>query len=188
MTLNRTEIIRQGVFVVLLLGMLVGAWYFVFLPRDRADREMRSQIQAKQLQLQKLNRATATIGNLREEIADLEEAIEFFQSKLPNEKEIDRVLEEVWRLAESSSLTTKGIYTTRRGSQSAFLEPDATQAEQPIRMEFEGKFEGFYQFLLALESQPRIMRVRNISLKQDDRKEGVIKAEVEMSVFFERKG
>jgi Tfp pilus assembly protein PilO len=121
MKIQKTEILRQGVLVCLLLGMVMGAWYFVFRPRDLEDKDMRLQIAAKQRHLQKLNRATATIGNLKEEIANLDKAIQFFRSKLPNEKEIDKVLEEVWRLAEANNLTTKGIYTARRSAASPFV-------------------------------------------------------------------
>ena len=185
MKINKTEIFRQGVLVSLLLGMVVGAWYFVFRPRDREDQEMRLQIAAKQKQLQKLNRATATIGNLKDEIANLEKAIEFFRSKLPSEKEVDKVLEEVWRLAEANNLTTKGIYTARRTSASPFVPEGSSQNEQPITMGFEGEFLGFYTFLQALESQPRIMRVRSIGLECLDGKPGRVKAELEMSIFFE---
>jgi len=180
------EFLRQMVFVAALLGMVVGAWYFLFRPRDLENVRMQLQIEAKQKQLQKLNRATATIGDLKEEIADLAKAIEFFQSKLPNEKEIDRVLEEVWRLAEANRLTTKGIYTTRRVGASPFIGPGASQTEQPIKMEFEGDFLGLYGFLLALENQPRIMRVRQVSLEPAEGQKGSVKAKVEMSIFFER--
>ena len=185
MTNLRQEILRQVVFVLMLLSLVFGGWYFVFRPRDIQDQQMRLQIAAKQKQLQKLNRATATIGNLKEEIANLEKAIEFFRSKLPNEKEIDKVLEEVWRLAEVNNLTTMGIYTARRSSSSVFVTEGSTQNEQPITMGFEGEFLGFYGFLQALESQPRIMRIRSISLDCPDGGRGRIKAEVEMSVFFE---
>ena len=180
------EILRQMIFVVALLAMVVGAWYFLFRPRDLENVHMQLQIEAKQRQLQKLNRATATIGDLKEEIADLQKAIEFFQSKLPNEKEIDRVLEEVWRLAETNRLTTKGIYTTRRVGISSFISPGASQTEQPIKMEFEGDFLGFYGFLLALENQPRIMRVRQITLEPTSAGKGAVKAKIEMSIFFEK--
>jgi Tfp pilus assembly protein PilO len=185
MKVNKSETLRQSVLVSLLLGMVVGAWYFVFRPRDREDQDMRLQIAAKQMQLQKLNRATATIGNLKDEIANLEKAIDFFRSKLPNEKEIDKVLEEVWRLAEANNLTTKGIYTARRTAASPFVTDGSTQNEQPITMGFEGEFLGFYSFLLALEGQPRIMRVRSIGLECLEGKPGRIRAELEMSVFFE---
>ena len=185
MKINKAEILRQTVLVSLLLGMVVGAWYFVFRPRDRQDADMRLQIAAKQKQLQKLNRVTATIGNLKDEIASLEKAIEFFRSKLPNEKEIDKVLEEVWRLAEANNLTTKGIYTARRSPSSVFVTEGSTQNEQPITMGFEGEFVGFYSFLQALEGQPRIMRIRSIGLESLDGKAGRIKADLEMSIFFE---
>ena len=78
------EVLRQIVFVAMLLAMMVGAWYFVFRPRDFENVRMQVQIEAKQKQLQKLNRATATIGDLKKEITELEKAIQFFQSKLPN--------------------------------------------------------------------------------------------------------
>lgn len=193
MTIDRGELARQGAFILMLLGIVFGAWYFLFLPRDLEDRQMRLAIVAKQRQLQKINRATATIGNLKDEIANLDKAIQFFQSKLPNEKEMDKVLEEVWRLAEANDLTTKGIYATKSNGVSPFVPAGATQIEQPIKMEFEGDFMGFYGFLLALEAQPRIMRIREIKIEpgigdirdSSDVRKGLIKASLMMSVFFE---
>ncbi len=186
MKVNGHEALRQIAFVAMLLAMMAGSWYFVFRPRDVGNARMQVQIEAKQKQLQKLNRATATIGDLRKEITELEKAIEFFQSKLPSEKEIDRVLEEVWRLAEANRLTTKGIYTTKRAGVSPFIADGASQTEQPIKLEFEGDFLGLYEFLLALENQPRIMRVRQILLDQLAGKKGTVKAKVDMSIFFEK--
>ena len=185
MKIDKHEVLRQTIFVGLLLAIVVSAWYFVFRPRDASDRRLRAEIELKQKQLQRLNRATACIGNLKAEIGDLQEAITFFQSKLPSEKEIDKVLEEVWRLAEANRLTTKGIYTTRRTSASLFLPVGAPQTEQPIKMELVGPFMGLYNFLLALESQPRIMRLRKLELDVLPGNKGKVKAQVEMSIFFE---
>jgi len=187
MKLGGSEILRQLLFVMLLVGILVGSWFFIFRPRDIADARMRVQIEAKQKQLSKLNRATATIGDLKNEIDDLEKAIGFFHSKLPSEKEIDKVLEELWRLAEKNNLATKSIATLRRGESSTFVAAGAPHAEQPIKMKFTGDFLGFYGFLLALESQPRIMRIRTMTLDQAN-EDGTVTAEVEMSIFFEQKG
>lgn len=189
MSIDRTELARQGAFIVLLLGIVFSAWWFVFRPRSIEDRKMRQVIEQKQLQLRKINRATATIGNLKEEIANLDEAVQFFQSKLPNEKEMDKVLEEVWRLAETNNLVTKGIYATKSsGGLSPFIPAGAKQIEQPIKMEFEGDFMGFYGFLLALESQPRIMRIRELKLEHEPGngdEGGLIRASLMMSIFFE---
>ena len=185
MKLTAQEVLRQLLYAMLLVGMVAGARYFVFRPRDLAEVKMRAQIEAKQRQLQKLNRATASIGDLKEEIAELSKAIEFFESKLPTEKEIDKVLEEVWRLAEANNLTTKSICTMAKRSRSVFVQAASPHAEQPIKMQFEGDFQGFYRFLLALENQPRIMRICQLTLGERKGQQGSVTADLEISIFFE---
>ena len=65
--------------------------------------------------------------------------------------------------------------------------PGGSRAEQPIEMKLEGNFMGFYAFLLALENQPRIMRIRKMNLTKPEKSpEGTMHATFEMIVFFER--
>ena len=46
---------------------------------------------------------------------------------------------------------------------------------------------GFYGFLLALERQPRIMRIQEMKIKGSrNPAEGLISTECKVSVFFER--
>ncbi|MCD6378470.1 MAG: hypothetical protein J7L99_06445, partial [Planctomycetes bacterium] len=87
--------IREVVFVVLLAAIPVGAWWFVFRPADARNAEMLKQIKTKQQKLRELNKATATIGDLKVEINSFKEAINFFRAKLPTEKEMDQVLKGV---------------------------------------------------------------------------------------------
>ena len=180
--------IREIVFVVVLTAIPVGAWWFVFRPADTRDDEMIKQIETRQQKLQSLNRATATIGDLKVEVSSLKEAIKFFRSKLPGEKEIDKVLQEVWRLAEVNKMTTKSIRTLKSTSSVVTLtNPSGPYAEQPISLELEGTFTGFYGFLLALETQPRIMRIQQMNIKKIPAKgEGYIQVDCTISVFFER--
>ena len=180
--------IREIVFIVVLTAIPVGAWWFVFRPADARDDEMIKQIETRQQKLQSLNLATATIGDLKVEISSLGEAIKFFRSKLPGEKEIDKVLQEVWRLAETNKMTTKSIRTLKSTPSAVTLtEPSGPYAEQPISLELEGTFVGFYGFLLALETQPRIMRIQQMDIKKIPEKgEGYIQVDCTISVFFER--
>ena len=102
---------------------------------------------------------------------------------------MDKVLREVWRLAEANHLTTKSIRTLKSGGKAMLADPNGPYAEQPISMKLEGPFKGFYGFLLALEVQPRIMRVREMKVEKLPRSvEGMVRAECEVSVFFERAG
>ena len=176
--------VREILFALLLVGIPAGAWWFVLRPANIHQDVLREEVQAKQEKLQKLNRLIGSVGSLKKEIASLEKAIAFFQSKLPSEKEIDKVLQEIWRLAMHNSLISKRIRPQPRAKESFYT--TGGQAEQPIVIELEGDFSGFYAFLQALEAQPRIMRISQMGLlKHPKAPEGHIKASFNMAVFFE---
>ena len=178
--------LREVIFIVLLMCIPVSAWALVFRPRNARNEEMLRQIELRQEKLQELNQATGTIGDLKSEIAALEEAIQFFRSKLPGEKEIDKVLQEVWRTAEQSRLVTKSIRTLDSERKSVFTAAGGPR-EQPIAMQLDGDFMGFYSFLQALENQPRIMRISQMEIRKPQRApDGHMQAKFEMSIFFEQ--
>jgi len=177
--------LREAVFVLVLTVIPVVAWWLVFRPNSARNREMMAQIESKQEKLRALNVATGTVGDVRKEITALEKAMAFFHSKLPNEKEIDKVLQDVWRVAEANQLVTKSIRTVPRDPRSS-LDMPGPQTEQPISMKLEGDFRGFYAFLLALENQPRITRIQRMAIRKPDKGvPGYVQAEFVMSIFFE---
>ena len=181
--------IREIILVALMVAIPVGAWWTVYRPNNARNVAMTKEVEARQAKLRELNRVTGTIGDLKMEIASLEKAIQFFRSRLPTEKEIDKVLQEVWRLAESNNLSTKSIRTLDRQGPSILTDASGPYAEQPLSMKLEGPFTGFYGFLLALEARPRIVRLQSMDIeKLPQAKEGSIRAECKMSVFFERSG
>lgn len=178
---------REIMLVGLLVALPVAAWWFIFRPQNRRDAALRVEITARQDKLRALNRATATIGNLQKEIVSLQEAIAFFQSKLPGEKEIDRVLRETWRMAERNRLITKSIRTLDRNRPGGFTAASGPHAEQSIMIQLEGDFLGFYAFLQALEAQPRIMRILDMAITKPPKgAEGRIEATLIVAIFFER--
>ena len=160
---------REILFTVLLLTIPLGAWQFVLRPGSRRNSEMLAQIAAKQEKLHELGKATGTIADLKNEIASLQKAVGYFQSRLPSEKEIDKVLNEVSLLAEANHLTTKTIRTLGQTAEKSVLSLSASQSEQPIEIHLEGDFASFYVLLQALENQPRIMRVTQLILKKLDK-------------------
>lgn len=185
--------IRELILVACLVAMPLGAWWFAFRPQNAQVEAIGEQIAVKQDKLRTLNQMTATIGDLEKEIEALHEALAFFESKLPSEKEIDKVLQETWQLAEANRLTTKSIRTMSRDQDSRFTLAGGPHAEQPIAVHLVGDFDGLYAFLQALEAQPRIMRVQTLNLTKfevadDSPDHGLekIRAHLVLSVFFEK--
>ena len=178
--------VREIMFLVLLVAIPLSAWWFAFRPARIRDEGMVQQIEAQREKLANLNRATATIGDMEAEIHSLQEAIGYFSTKLPSEKEMDQVLRELWRLAEANKLTTKSIRPIYEKGASRLTEPTGPYAEQPISMTLEGPFKGLYGFLLAMERQPRIMRLLDVTVQKCQGEQSRVRTTCLMSVFFER--
>ena len=181
--------VREYLFLALLVALPLGAWWMVFRPQNERETAMRTQLEAKQAKLHDLNQATGELGDLRAAIKSLSKGIDFFQSKLPSEREIDKVLQEVWRLAEANDLITKSIRTGTRRGPNRFSQAGSAAQEQPIEMTLEGDFAGFYNFLQALENQPRIMRIHEMDLESINKAgvpTGRVKASFTVTIFFEQ--
>ena len=179
--------LRELVFVVLLMAIPLGSYAMIFRPANARELAMKKEIEVKQAKLAQLNKTTGTIGSIQQEVESMEKGINTLSAKLPSEKEIDKILQEVWRLAESNKLITKSIRTMDKDAEPTFAAADGPHAEQPITMKLEGDFLGFYSFMLALENQPRIMRIRKMTLTKPDKSpDGYVEAVFEMTVFFER--
>jgi type IV pilus assembly protein PilO len=168
----------QLVFVMLLLGLAGSSYWFVFKPA--ADRRATRQVEMenKKKALGNLRQSTQGISDLEKKISDLQEAIKFFESKLPQEREIDTVLKEVWQMAEQNNLQTRTIKTQKSEKNAGF-------SELPIEMSLAGDFRGFYSFLLQLEKLSRITRIGQMRLEKISERDGDMVAKMTLSVFFE---
>jgi type IV pilus assembly protein PilO len=170
--------IRELIFVTLMIGLLASTWVFVF-KKSSARREAKiGEIAQMDRALANLHQATAGIEDLNRKISELQKAIDFFASKLPQAKEMDKVLTEVSQMADANSLQSKTIKSlkTERGQ---------SYSEQSIQMNLSGDFNGFYSFLLQLEKLPRITRVTNMNLQKINDRDGEMQAQMTMSIFFE---
>jgi type IV pilus assembly protein PilO len=169
---------REVLFVCVMMGLLASTYFFVFTKKQAERYSLERDTAQKQTQLVHLRRATAGIDDLSRKIDELQRAIDFFESKLPQEKEVDKILKEVWQMAEANSLQTKTIKTLR-------TERAAAYSEQPIQMSLKGDFNGFYAFLLQLEKLPRITRITRMNLTKINDKDGEMEATLTLSIFFE---
>ena len=169
---------REFVMVSLMVGLLVAAWWFGFKKVDERKAALATEQQRKQAQLVELRESTRDVEDLGQKIDELQQAIEFFEDKLPQEKEVDKVLKEVWQMAQANRLQTTRVKTLK-------TVPGPLYNEQPINMSLSGDFDGFYLYLQALEKLPRITRVTQMNLRKINGREGEMEAELTLSVYFE---
>ena len=169
---------RQAVFFVLLLGVAAAGYQYMIKPANTNLTEAKGRLEAKMTQLANFQKATAAAEDMTKQLEQLQEAIQFFESKLPPKSQIHEVLEQVTVIAQKQGLKPKTIRTLNRKDNSGYI-------EQPLRMELEGNFSSFYSFLLELEKLPRIMKIRELELNKHVQNEGQIAAKFIVSIFFQ---
>lgn len=168
---------RELVFLAVMLGLLAGSYFLGFARQTERRMAKQGQIDAKLKALSDLQQATAGIGDVKAKIGELQKATASLESRLPQAKEIDKVLKEVWQLAEAHSLTTKAVRTLGTQRLNGY-------SEQPIEMGLSGDFNGFYEFILQLEKLPRLNRVTRMALTKITDHDGEMQAQLTLSIFF----
>ena len=170
------RILLTAAAIVVIGGAVAGLVVWPLLQQTEADQQA---IVARRAELVKVQRVIRRISDLKEEIKRLEEALAFFEDRLPEEREIDVILREVWLIADSKSLSPRRIQTDRP-------ETGARYNTQPITMTLDGRFDRFYEFLLGIERLPRITKVRQMQITKSPTQEGVVEVDLLMDIYCEK--
>ena len=173
-----TSGLRKVVFFVLVLSVAVVAYQYMIKPANRNLAEKRAKVEKDLARLAEFEKATAAANNLTKQLEQLQEAIDFLESKLPPTSQIHKVLEQVTLIAQKQGLKPKTIRTLKKKDNSGYI-------EQPLKMQLVGNFNSFYSFLLELEKLPRIMKIRQLELTKQKEIEGQIAADFIVSIFFQ---
>ena len=173
-----TGCFRKAMFFVLLLGVPVVGYQFMIKPANKHLAEARERLERKLTKLNEFEKTVVAAEDLTRQLEQLQEAIEFFESKLPPKSQIHKVLEQITVIAQKQGLKPKTIRTLKKKDNSGYI-------EQPLRMGLTGDFNSFYSFLLELEKLPRIMKIRELRLDKQTNDEGAVKADAIVSIFFQ---
>ena len=170
--------LRKLVFFVLLLGIICLGYRFMISSANKSLAEQKDRVFTKLDKLTEIRKVTATAEDRSKQLGQLQEAVRFFESKLPPKSDIHKVLKQVTLIVQKQGLTPKTIRTLARKNNSGYI-------EQPIKMELVGDFNSFYAFLLEIEQLQRIMKIRELRLKKLSLNEGQIAADFVVSIFFQ---
>ena len=175
-----TSGLRKLVFSILLVAVAIAGYLYMIKPANQHLTEAKQRVEGKRAKLKEFEDATAKADDLNKQLAQLQEAIRFFESKLPPTSEIHKVLEQVTVIAQKAGLKPQTIRTLVPKDNSGYV-------EQPLDMKWMGDFNSFYSFLLEIEKLPRIMKLRQLNLEKENVGEGKVKADFILSIFFQNK-
>ncbi len=170
--------VRELIFAAVMLALLGSSYFLVFNKANEKRAAIEAEIDRKQKALADLQRARVGIDDLKKKIDELQQAITFFEGKLPERGQMDQVLKDVTNLARANGLE-------QRTFKSGKIQRAANYSEQPIEMTLAGDFEGFYVYLQQLERFERLTRVTKMDLTKMNERDGAMEAKLTLSIFFE---
>jgi type IV pilus assembly protein PilO len=170
--------LRKLIFFIVVIGVALIAYQYMIKPANENLAKAKNDLRKNLETLQKIEEQKAAAEDITEQLQQLQEAMEFFESKLPPTSEIDTVLKNVTVIAQKQGLQSKAIKTLKQKDNSGYI-------EQPLEMQLVGNFNSFYSFLLELEKLPRIMKVRQLKLDKKQQMEGEVTADIVVSIFFQ---
>lgn len=170
--------LRKIIFFTVLTGLAFVAYAYMIKPATQELKRQKEQMETTAEKLNELEIATADTEDLTKQLQEMEDAIKFFENKLPPHSEIHTVLENITIIAQNQGLKPKTIKTLKSKAKNGYI-------EQPLEMELYGDFSAYYSFLLELEKLDRIAQIRELSLKKKSKYEGQTEATFVLSVFFQ---
>ena len=153
---------RQFVFVAMLIAIPLAAWFMVFSPRNAEITSAVDDIQTRQARLDRLSDVMSEVPDLEAALDEGERLIAQVEAKLPRRQHVEGILERIWQIARRQNLTVRSVKTRNAERTGVYM-------ELPLDVDMAGPFEGFYRFLLELESLPRITRMTDLTLKEVSR-------------------
>ncbi|MDX2115424.1 MAG: type 4a pilus biogenesis protein PilO [Planctomycetota bacterium] len=170
--------LRELLFLAVLLAMPICSYVFVFRPQNADIRTARGEIEHKQQVLEKLAVATARNSDLREINQQIAEGISKVEQRLPDNKEVEVILEQVATLARDESLALPKVRSASPVAATRYM-------EQPLEMTISGDFDRFYEFLLKVEELDRITRMPELKIRKLNEVDGAIEASFTLSIYFQ---
>ncbi len=173
--------LRELLFLVVLIGMPISAYFFVLKPLNRDIEKAKREIAVKERDLEKIEQAQARTDDLERENEELVIAISTVEGRLPNSKEVDVILEQVAELARKSRLDLRKVETLKPLQMAGYM-------EQPLKMSIAGDFDDFYKFMLSVENLDRITRLPEMKMEKSQKQDGAMEATVNLSIYFQNQG
>jgi Tfp pilus assembly protein PilO len=179
-------IVRQLGFIIVMVAVPLVCWYFVFQPQNALIDSVQEDIQTRQEKLDEVEAMAADLEDLESIVQNGLHAIELIESKLPRQQDVESILEQVWQNARANGLVVKSVRSKKPVTAMVYM-------EQPLDVELEGPFEGFYAFMLSVEKLPRITRIFDLELAKithlsgplkDELPLGSVRADFTLSIYF----
>lgn len=135
-------------------------WYFVWSPNAEKLKADRANLKRLQMKLDEYESIARELPKFELEFKRLNREFEVASLKLPQEKEIPALIDGVYAQVSASGLEPVEFVPKKEVRRDIY-------SEIPIRMKVAGSYAQLANFFDRISSLPRIVNVKDLSLKRD---------------------
>ena len=167
----------QWTMTLVMVTMVGGFLLFGFRPASQRQGHLKSELVSRSHQLEQNQARAQNLPILAMEVDRLRLKLERFNKKLPKTTELGEFIRDLTQVSQQ--------YTVRKlVHQPGTVKRQDLYGEIPITMSFEADFQNVFSFLRQLEDMPRLIRVKNLSVKCKDPKLGHVDVNMAMNSYF----
>jgi Tfp pilus assembly protein PilO len=165
--------------LALLVVTAVGIYFFGIRPAAQELDQVHQQYAAACDELDQDQERAKSLPRVDLEIDRLRQRVERFDKKLPRQQDLTSFISDVTRIGRQASVHKLAWHLNSKPASSDQLR------ELPIQFTFQGDFQtGVMTFLRDTEEMQRLTRVRRLSLTSTDARDGQVRAELTMNIYF----
>lgn len=169
---------RELLFLLVMVGLLFSAWYFVFKNADERIAQLNADTNDKRAKLAEVQVATKSIQDISKKIDELQQQIRKIEDALPRKRETENLVRQITLQAKAfNQLQVDNVHATNP-------EKAANYWEQPVRVQMKGDFRNYYEFLLKMEQIARITRINQMKLTKINEQDGSMTADLTLSIYY----
>lgn len=163
--------------IVIVVILSAGYWYFYWSPNNKKLISLDKTLNTKQTKLAELENIAKELPKFELEFKRLQKEFEVSALKLPKDEEIPALIDSVYSEVSASGL--EPVIFSKKGQVSKNI-----YAEIPIEMKVSGSFFELATFFDKVSRLPRIVNLRDISLKEGNTRGRSATEEDELSADF----
>lgn len=173
--LTRPQLSKLLIIAGFILVLIFGSCCFIFKPQMRRSRDYCSRSDSVEKKIFKAKAKIARNPQLLTEIEEIKKTLVRYETKLPREKDIPVLLEELTEIAELAAIEFVSIRPQRASSikELAGKEGEGVYLRLPIRIEMRCSFHDLERFLFRLEKSKRFVKVIELKITGGGSKENL---------------
>lgn len=166
-----------GLGLLLLLGYFY--WFYLLQPAFEKKAKLDEDLENISRRIATSQRVVGQIEQHKKEIARLEKSLQTILAKLPEQKEIPRLLTSVSEAGRDAGLDFV-LFKPMASVSKEFY------AEIPVKIEVEGEYNNIAVFFDSVANLPRIVNITDVGIKRGGKSSGenILHADCSMKIYM----